>query len=226
MNQLSFKLPTWGGKRRHAGRKPNGAKAGVSHLMREGFPSRYPVHVTLRTLPDVGYLRGWKLFHAIRDAIREAQERFGVRVVHFSVQGNHLHLLVEADGPESLSRGMQGLTIRLARAVNRAAGRRGKVFMDRYHSHVLSTRREVANALPYVLENFRHHLRPDVAPIGLDPCSSAAWLSLPLSADAPVVAPRTWLLRNARDVMPNQGPVRASAAARVPAAEPQNSPRR
>jgi putative transposase len=199
MKQLEFRLPTWGGKRRHAGRNPKGRKAGVSHLARERFPSRYPVHVTLRTLHGTGYLRAWKLFQAIRSAIREAQGRFGLRIVHFSVQGNHLHLLVEAEGAESLSSGMQGLTIRLARAINRAAGRRGKVFSDRYHSHVLATRREVANALPYVLENFRHHLRPDVAPTGLDPCSSAAWVFLPLTPDAPVVAPRTWLLRNAGD---------------------------
>lgn len=73
------------------------------------------------------------------------------------------------------------------------------MFEDRYHSHVLATRREVAYALRYVLENVRHHLRPDVAPQGLDPCSSAAWVSVPLPEDAPVVAPRTWLLRNARD---------------------------
>ena len=197
MKQLAFKLRTWGGKRRHAGRKPKGTKAGVSHLARERFPSRYPVHVTLRALPTAGYLRGWKLFKAIRGAIREAQERFGMRVVHFSVQGNHLHLLVEADGAESLSRGMQGLTIRLARAINWAEGRRGKVFPDRYHAHVLSSRREVAKALRYVLENFRHHLRPDVAPAGLDPCSSAAWVSVPLPPDATVVAPRTWLVRDA-----------------------------
>src|SRR5919204_1189382 len=180
MKQLAFKLPTWGGKRRHAGRKPKGEKALVSHLQRQRFPSRYPVHVTLRTLPGVGYLRGWKLFQAIRAAIREAQERFGARIVHFSVQGNHLHLLVEAEGVESLARGMQGLIIRIAKAINRVAGRRGKVFMDRYHSHVLSERRQVANALRYVLENYRHHLRPDVAPSGLDPCSSAAWLTMPL----------------------------------------------
>jgi len=116
-------------------------------------------------------------------------------------------LLVEAEGAESLSRGMQGLTIRIARAINRAVGRRGKGFADRYHAHILSTRREVANALRYVLENFRHHLRPDVAPLGLDPCSSAVSLSMPLAADAPVVAPRTWLLRNASECRSQDDPL-------------------
>jgi REP-associated tyrosine transposase len=185
-------------KKHPGGRPPNGPKAGVSHLRRERFPSRHPVHVTLRVLREVGFLRGYRRMRAIEQALREAKERFGLSVVHYSVQGNHLHLLVEADGAESLSRGMQGLAIRLARALNRAAQRGGKVFADRYHSRALATRREVANALRYILENFRHHLREDVSPRGIDPCSSARWLVLPLD-HAPVVAPRTWLLRRACD---------------------------
>ena len=196
MNQLAFRLPTWGGKRRGAGRSPKGATAGVSRLGREQFPARYPIHVTLRTVFGVGYLRGPRLYRAIETAIRECQERFGMRVVHFSVQGNHLHLLVEAEGAESLSRGMQGLTIRIARAINRAAGRSGKVFSDRYHAHVLRTPTEAANALRYVLQNFRHHLREDVAPNGIDPCSSADWIGRD-TAESPVRAARTWLLTNA-----------------------------
>jgi REP element-mobilizing transposase RayT len=181
MKQLAFKLRTWGGKRRRAGRKPKGAQAGVPHLARERFPARHPVHVTLRALRTAGYLRRWTVFKAIRNAIREAQERFGLRVIHFSVQGNHLHLLVEADGAQSLSRGMQGLTIRIARAINGASNRRGKVFPDRYHAHVLGSRREVAEVLRYILQNFRHHLRPDVAPSSIDPCSSAASVVGPAS---------------------------------------------
>src|SRR3982751_6359527 len=125
--QIEMRLPTWGGKRKGAGRKPAKAKAAVSHLARPRFSRSQPVHVTLRTLPGVGFLRAWSLFQAITRALREARERFGLRVVHFSVQGNHLHLLVEAEGAESLSRGIQGLAIRIAKALNRACSRRGKV---------------------------------------------------------------------------------------------------
>jgi REP element-mobilizing transposase RayT len=197
--QIEMKLPTWGGKRAGAGRKPKKGKAGVSHLARRRFSRSQPAHVTMSTLPGVGFLRAWSLFQAITGALRDSRERFGLRVVHFSVQGNHLHLLVEAEGAESLSRGVQGLAVRIARALNRVASRRGKVFADRYHAHVLGSRREVANALMYILENFRHHLREDVAPRGTDPCSSAAWLTLPLDDFAPVLAPRTWLLQHAAD---------------------------
>ena len=113
---------------------------------------------------------------------------------------NHLHLLVEAESRESLSRGVQGLGIRLARAVNRIAERTGKVFGDRYHARILRTPREVRNALAYVLNNARHHgigrLRSD----WIDPYSSGCvfdgWLrSVPsVHFEIPVARPRTWLL--------------------------------
>src|SRR3954454_9291687 len=159
--QMEMELPAWGGKRPGAGRKPKKDKAGVAHLARRRFSRSQPAHVTMRTLRGVGFLRAWRLFQAITGALRDARERFGLRVVHFSVQGNHLHLLVEAEDAASLAKGMQGLGIRLAKALNRLASRHGKVFADRYHSHVLKTRREVAHALEYILENFRHHLRPE-----------------------------------------------------------------
>src|SRR5882724_2280653 len=199
MKQLALKLKSWGGKRKGAGRRPNAAKAGVSHLRRAGFTARHPVHVTMRLLSGVGFLRAFSRARAIEDALRAVKERFGLRVVHYSIQGNHLHLLhliVECDEPTALSRAIQGLAVRLARALNRLAGRTGKVFSDRFHAHVLKTMREVANAVRYVLESFRHHLREDVAPQGADPCSSAAWLGAGASDDSPITSPRTWLLRH------------------------------
>ena len=154
----------------------------MSHLKRPEFPGRHPVHVTMRMLAAVGYLRGYSRKRAVERALGEVQERFGVRIVHYSIQGNHLHLIVEADGAESLARAMQGLAVRLARALNRLARRAGKVFSDRYHSHVLATLREVANAVRYVLENFRHHVREGLAK---DPCAGR------------LLAPKTWLLQHA-----------------------------
>ena len=118
------------------------------------------------------------------------------RVIHFSVQTDHVHVLVEATDTYALSRGLQGLAIRLARAVNRALGRNGKVWADRYHARGLATPREVRNALVYVLQNFREH---HPGGTGLDPCSSAAWFDGFREAPAPVplgraiVPARTWL---------------------------------
>src|SRR5207302_5203189 len=157
----------------------------------------HPVHVTLRIRQGVGYLRGWSRTRAIEDALREAKLRFGLRIVHYSIQGMHLHLLVEVDDRVALTRGIQGLSVRIARRLDALARRRGKVFSDRYHAHVLRTRRETANALRYVTRNYAHHARENVAPDYVDPCSSACWLRAAPPPEAPVVRPRTWLLREA-----------------------------
>ena len=202
MKQIEMKLPMRGGKRTGAGRKPkNGEKAGVSHAARPQFKARHPVHVTMRVLPGVGFLRGYSRKRAIENALREVKLRFGTRVVHYSIQGTHLHLIVEVDEPRALSRAVQGLAIRLARALNRISGRVGKVFADRFHAHVMKALREVAYAVRYVLENVRHHLREDVAPEGADPCSSAGWRGGRSGDEIPVSPARTWLLRQATSAL-------------------------
>jgi REP element-mobilizing transposase RayT len=112
---------------------------------------------------------------AIRRAFA-ALETSGFRVLHYSVQRDHLHLLVEADAVSRFTRGVQGLAIRLAKAINRVVGRHERVWGDRYHARLLRTPREVRHALVYVLNNARKHLR---AVRGFDPCSSAAWSRCP-----------------------------------------------
>ena len=119
------------------------------------------------------------------------------RVVHFSVQRDHLHLVVEAQDATALSSGARGLSIRIARALNRVLDRRGPVWGDRYHAHALKTPKETRNAVVYVLMNFKKHRPYDQRPV--DPCSSAPWFdgfrtALPLPREvAPTWKPRTWL---------------------------------
>jgi len=178
------------------GRPPKGPKAGVSHLRREELSRHHPVHVTLRTVGSVGGLRRQRVRYALEEAFRIARVRFGMRIVHYSIQGNHLHLIVEAEDRASLAKGMQGLAIRIAKTLNRLFARDGKVWADRYHSHVLRARREVANVLRYVLGNFARHARQwsEQRAEFADAFSSIRFLGL-APADAPVAAPRTWLLR-------------------------------
>jgi len=153
------------------------------------------VHVTLRVQPGIGYLRAYRRARLLEHAFREARLRYGMRIVHYSIQGNHLHLLVEVDDAEALTRGMQGLAIRIARRLNALIGRRGAVFADRYHSRALETRREVGNAVRYVLGNHRHHTLEHLPPRWDDPWSSARFLNGAMESDAPVMPARTWLLR-------------------------------
>jgi len=109
---------------------------------------------------------------AVSRAARSDVDRF--RVVHFSAQRDHVHLLVEAADARALSSGMRGLVVRMARYVNDLLGRRGPFWADRWHGRALGTPREVRHALVYVLTNFRKHARRGVRR-GLDPYSSAPW---------------------------------------------------
>jgi REP element-mobilizing transposase RayT len=172
-SQLALPMPPrygWGGARTGAGRKP-GPRPWVPRVPRPAHAARFPLHVTLRAARGVPSLRGSRPFAALLAALRAAS-RARFRVVHFSVQDDHVHLLVEAASRAALTRGAQGLAVRTARAVNRALGRAGKVWGDRYHARALRTPREVRNALAYVLGNWHKH---DRRAMGLDPCSSAAW---------------------------------------------------
>ena len=206
-----------GGKRRGAGRKPRGARAGERHQARPEFKSYHPLHVVVRVAPAVGSLRRRKLYKAMRDATITAALREWFRIVHISLQRNHVHLLVEAEHKAALSRGMQGFLISAARHINTALGegarrRRGKVFSDRYHVEVITTPTRARHAISYVLGNWRKH-GEDQAELSstwlVDPFSSAImfpdWQELdgqpcmwpiregydPLM----VRRPQTWLLR-------------------------------
>lgn len=67
--------------------------------------------------------------------------------MHFSVKGNQLHLIVEATDQVALSRSLQGLAVRIARGVNRALDRSGKLFADRFLLRTLETPEDVKSAL-------------------------------------------------------------------------------
>jgi REP element-mobilizing transposase RayT len=206
VRQLPLDLPkprTHGGARRGAGRPPTQERAGVSHEGRERVTKETPVHVTLRLLPHVWNLRSRRSLDAVSTALQGMLPWRELRVVHFTLLGDHLHLLVEADDNAALSAGMQGLSVRLAKALNRMMGRRGTVFADRYHAHVLRTPTEVRNALAYLLLNHRSHmLRIGARAEGglFDHFSSAAtfdgWADGPVPAAPTVTATsRSWLLR-------------------------------
>jgi hypothetical protein len=128
---------------------------------------------------DVPSLRTVSIVKEIERTFSAGCDRPGFRLVHYSLQGNHAHLLVEAVDRRSLGRGMNAIGARLARAVNRVAGRGGPVLADRYHHRKLATPREVHRALRYVLLNARRHatktFTTSTTRSRLDPASSSRW---------------------------------------------------
>jgi REP element-mobilizing transposase RayT len=215
--QVEMVFRTHGGRRRGAGRKPKGRRPSERHAARPQHDPRHPVHVTIRVVGNVEGLRRKDIYLALREATIVAAKREDFRIVHMSIQRDHLHLIVEADSKDALSKGVQGFSISAARQINKAITARGgdrrtgKVIGDRFHAHPLTSPRAVRNTIAYVLNNYRRHSE-DRAGIArawkADPFSSGAlffdWKEL---EGSPVLWPlpptyhpllvrraRTWLL--------------------------------
>ena len=165
--------------------------------------------MTIRVRRDLPSLRSRRFVKELRRRLRPACERRRFRLVHYSVQIDHVHLIVEAASSRDLACGMKPIAARIARGVNRVLARRGPVLADRYHRRVLRTPREVRSALAYVLLNVRKHWRQRFGvapPVRVDGASSGRWFDGwqrgPVRREPPdapsdareVAQPRTWLL--------------------------------
>jgi REP element-mobilizing transposase RayT len=199
---------TWGGKRAGAGRPR--VKGGEGHGRRPEVKAANPLHVTLRVCREVGSLRRHKAYDVVRHALGRVAVRPDARVVQVSIQGDHLHLVIEADDRAALARGVAAFKISFARQLNRAlGGRRGAVFTDRYHAEAITSPRQARATLAYVLNDWRHHeldrwaqrddhtIDPFSSGLSFDGWRDVEWVPArhPLGyAPLPVARPRAWLL--------------------------------
>ena len=208
--ELNFDAGRHGGRREGAGR-PEGPNPRLWHRSRKDFSSTHPSLITLKVRRGIGSLRRWRVVRAIESAFRRACVRPGFRLIHYSIQRDHVHLLVEADDRHALGRAMKSIAARFAVAINQALGRKGRVLADRYHQSVLRCPRQVRNALAYVLLNARRHAAKRRARLAfanvLDAASSARWFDgwrsdvaldhsapHPLGSAPAVARPTLWLL--------------------------------
>ena len=199
-----------GGRRDGAGRKPvKGRRSNVPHRPRQRHAASRPVHVTLRAKNGLPSLRSERIYGMFNSVILDQRKRryaSSFQVVEFTVQENHLHLIVEARGPSAhreLRAGVSGLVIAFAKRLNMMLRRRGKVWGDRWHGRELGSPREVRNALVYVFRNLAKHGTRMIGQDLVDVMSSAlrfhGWTS-PLTfyvddeLQWPNAPPRTWLL--------------------------------
>lgn len=207
-----------GGKRPGAGRPKSGKFASQPHKKRVRLKPSEPVQVTIRAVKEVGRLRNFEAYHALRKAVVATFTRDNFRIVHISIQGTHVHLLIEADDRMALARGMQAFQISAAKHLNAAITkrlglterRRGAVFTDRYHVTIIRTPKHARHELAYVLNNWRRHGESQKrlsTGWRIDPFSSGpsfdGWQDLDVRGaelpatyvPLPVWEPRTWLLR-------------------------------
>jgi REP element-mobilizing transposase RayT len=193
------------------------------------------VHISYTAAGDIPTLRQPDIHQAIEDCLREIADRHrkaqrardagpdqkhaDFRVVHYSIQRSHLHLIVEALNRQALSRGLKGLAVRVAKRINKLVGREGPLFVDRYFERVLKSPKQARSCLLYVLNNARRHAVQAglvCEPGWVDPCSSGRFFDgwrLPIASSrrrslraragpvkaaaehAPTVSrPHTWLL--------------------------------
>jgi REP element-mobilizing transposase RayT len=210
--QLSFPKRDKNGQMRvgkNAGRKPNGPKAGSPHKKRVETDPRLPLHVVLRVATTVAWLRTPKAYRAVRAALVTVLDRAEMfRIVHFSLQGTHLHLLCEASDRMTLARGLQAFQISAARHLNRESKKKGQVFPDRYFAESIDSVRQTRHTLSYVLNNWRKHRQDGGYSLfegRIDPYSSGVWFAgwkertQPVAIPDNYVAPRvsaaqTWYL--------------------------------
>jgi REP element-mobilizing transposase RayT len=201
---------TWGGARAGAGRprKAEKDRKVVAHRPRGVHKKRHPIHVTVRARRGLPSFRSQRIHDMVRRVLkrqlRNPRYRDQFQVVHYSVQSNHLHLIVEATDARAMRSGVSGLVIAFAKRLNKEILRRltGKVWGDRYHSRELTSPTAVRRALVYVLQNVRKH-GFELAGAFVDPLGSAkgfdGWsVHVPAPTDENETfsagRPRTWLL--------------------------------
>ncbi len=136
-----------GGRRPYCGRKRIHSK-GVAHRTREKVSDRTPMHINFKYRTQIKTKFCLRL---LKRAILNAR-RHGLRVNHYSLQSNHIHLIVEAETNQILTKGMRSLTVTFAKGLQQ-----GKIQVERYHLHVLRAVREIKNAILYVLFNQQKH---------------------------------------------------------------------
>ncbi len=199
---------TWGGKRPGAGRKRHDPKVRrVEHGVRLQHRDRFPVHVVVRAVTGLPSFRSEAIEQVFKSILRDhrgkrpkRKYRDDFQVVHFSVQTNHLHMIIEANG-DCLRSGVSGIAIAFAKRLNKLLSRGGKVWRDRYYARDLATPNDVRNVLSYVLQNYKKHGYTTYGFGAIDPRSSApafdGW-SIPIvgieTEPWPVLPARTWLL--------------------------------
>lgn len=135
-------------------------------MRRPRFSWRGAALVTVRVRPHVWRLRSRRCFKVIFKALHAAKALEWIRIIDYSVLGNHMHFIVEVhqarrgeDARRQLARGMQSLLIRIARGLNRLMGVSGKVFAGRYDARPLRDEFAARKARAYVVNNARHHFR-------------------------------------------------------------------
>jgi hypothetical protein len=141
---------------------------GIRHTRREEINAPRPLHLTIKLIrADV---QNKTILKGLRHAIQRARMQ-GLRIVHYSLEHDHVHLYAEASDNNTLGKGMKALGGSLVKKIHRHLGTKGSFYKTRYHLRILRSAMEVKHVLNYILKNGIKHKRTNSI---FDPFNSAA----------------------------------------------------
>ena len=152
---------------KRAGRKPIHDK-GIRHIQRERFERESSFHITIKVRQEKSDLQNKMILKALHRAIMKARYK-SLKVIHYTLEFNHIHLLVEAYNQEQLSNCMQSFGVTLAKMINKVKFKKGRVYKHRYHLRRLSSVMELKNVLKYIFNNGIKHKNSNTIMIFITP---------------------------------------------------------
>ena len=110
-------------------------------------------HVVARANRQEHILRSSLIKEMMLDVILEAKSKYSFHLKNFCIMGNHIHLIINPQGKESLSRIMQWILSVFAIRFNKLCGYKGHVWYDRFRSKVIESFRQYLATFIYVSQN-------------------------------------------------------------------------
>lgn len=129
---------------------------GIRHTARPVLTKPSSLHLTIKVQKIKADIKNKMILTMLKKAILNAR-RMGLKVIHYSLEYDHVHLLIEADNNVILGKGMQSLGVTLSKAINRTKRIKGRVYKHRYHFRKINSARELKNVMFYIFNNGVKH---------------------------------------------------------------------
>jgi REP element-mobilizing transposase RayT len=132
--------------------------SGIRHTRRFRLKKPSSLHLTIKVKENKADIQNKRILKTLHYAIRRARLK-GLKIVHYTLEYNHVHLLVESVDNKILHKGMQAFGITIAKAINKIKRTKGAVYKNRYHLRVIDSPRQLKNVLHYIFSNGVKHKR-------------------------------------------------------------------
>lgn len=140
---------------RKAGRKAI-HDPGIRHTHRPVFKKPASLHLTIKIAKEKSNLKNKEVLSILKRAILNSR-KMGLRVIHFTLEYDHIHLLIEAENNHLLGKGMQSFGVTLSKAINKLKKTSGQVYRHRYHFRKITSARQLKNVMNYIFRNGLKH---------------------------------------------------------------------